>query len=116
MAYDPNFPFGYTPYYQQQQRQMQTQTNTYAFVSGLEGAKNFALPANQSMLLMDNAQPVCYLKQVNALGQTTLKCYKLVEVKEENLATPTQPKIEYATKADIEAINSRLDKLEPKEK
>ena len=115
MPYDQ---FGnFTPYSNYNlPRQNQPQTNTYAFVSGLEGAKNYALPANQSMLLMDNAQPVCYLKQVNALGQTTLKCYKLVEVKEENLVTPAQPKVEYATKEDIKAINERLQKLEPKEK
>ena len=114
MAYDPNFPFGYTPYYQQQRQQ--PQANTYAFVSGLEGAKQYSVLANQSILLMDNAQPVCYLKQANALGQTSLKCFKLVEVSEADLATPTQPKVEYATKEDIKALNSRIDELIPKEK
>jgi hypothetical protein len=115
MAYDPNFPFGYTPYYQQQ-RQAQPQMNTYAFVSGLEGAKQYNIPANQSILLMDNAQPVCYLKQANALGQTSLKCFKLIEVSEADLTTPAQPKVEYATKEDIKALNSRIDALIPKEK
>ena len=97
-----------------QPRQTQPQQNTYAFVSGLEGAKQYSIPANQSILLMDNAQPVCYLKQTNALGQTTLKCFKLVEVKETDLVTPAQPKVEYATKADLEVLNKRLEKLEPK--
>ena len=110
MAYDPNFPFGYTPYNQQRQ----AQTNTYAFVNGLDGAKNFYLPMNQSMLLMDSEQSACYLKQTNALGQSTLKCFKLVEVSEADLKAPTQPKVDYATKQDLEAIIKRLEKLEPK--
>lgn len=110
MAYDPNFPFGYTPYYQQQK----AQTNTYAFVNGLEGAKTFVLPPNQSMLLMDSEQSVCYLKQTNALGQTSLKCFKLVETNEADLKVPAQAPVEYATKADIEALIKRVEKLEPK--
>ena len=99
-----------------QPRQPQPQQNVYAFVSGLEGAKQYNIPANQSILLMDNAQPVCYLKQANALGQTSLKCFKLVEVSEADLTTPAQPKVEYATKADIKALNERIDALIPKEK
>ena len=47
--------------------------NTYAFVNGLDGAKQYNIPVNQSMLLMDNTQAVCYLKQANALGHWTLE-------------------------------------------
>jgi hypothetical protein len=90
--------------------------NTYAFVNGLDGAKQYNIPVNQSMLLMDNTQAVCYLKQANALGQTSLKCFKLVEVNEADLTVPAQPKVEYATKDDIKALNERLERLEPKEK
>ena len=74
MPYDQfgNFIPPYNNFNQPRQTQPQ---NTYAFVSGLEGAKQYNIPSNQSMLLMDNAQPVCYLKQANALGQTTLKCF-----------------------------------------
>lgn len=92
----------------------QPQQNVYAFVSGLEGAKQYNIPANQSILLMDNAQPVCYLKQANALGQTSLKCFKLVEVNETDLSVPTKPAVEYATKSDLEALIKRIEKLEPK--
>lgn len=109
MSYDPYNP--YNPYSYNAPRQPQ---NTYVFVSGLDGAKQYPIQANQSMLLMDNAQPVCYLKQANAMGQTTLKCFKLVEVNESDLVTPTQPKVEYATKADIDALNKRIDELKPK--
>ena len=112
MSYDPYNPYNPYPY----NPPRPPQQNTYAFVSGLEGAKQYPIPVNQSMLLMDNAQPVCYLKQANAMGQATLKCFKLVEVSESDLTTPAQPKVEYATKSDIEALNSRIDALIPKEK
>jgi len=88
--------------------------NTYAFVNGLDGARAYNVPINQSILLMDNAQPVCYLKQANALGQTSLKCFKLVEVKEDDLSKPAQPKVDYATKDDLNAIIKRIEALEPK--
>ena len=109
MAYDPNFPFGYTPYNQR------PQTSVYAFVNGIEGAKRYPLSPNQSMLLMDSEQSVCYLKQANALGQTTLKCFKLVEANESELQnTAPQPNSDYVTKADFAELLKRVEKLEPK--
>ena len=114
--YDPNFPFGYTPYYQQKQNQ----TNTYAFVNGIEGAKSFPVMSNQSMLLMDSTQSVCYLKSVNALGQMSLKCFKLIETNENDIKATQEQKVaqnvEYATKKDIEQILEKLNKLETKKK
>ena len=114
MAYDPNYPFGsYGAYGNYQPRQL----NTYAFVNGIEGAKSYIVPVNQTMLLMDSEQPVCYMKQANGLGQSTLRYFKLQEVSEadiRNSVPPTTAPIEYATKADIEGIVKRLEKLEPK--
>lgn len=105
----------YNPYnFNPPRQQPQQPQNVYAFVSGIEGAKQYNIPANQSILLMDNAQPVCYLKQANALGQTSLKCFKLVEVNDTDIASASQPSVEYATKADLESIIKRLEKLEPK--
>lgn len=115
MAYDPNYPYGnYNPYGNYQPTRQQPQLNTYAFVNGLEGAKNYPVPTNQSMLLMDSTQSVCYLKSVNALGQMVLKCFKLAEVSEADLTLPAQPTIEYATRADLESLTKRIEKLEPK--
>ena len=61
MAYDPNFPFGYTPYNQR------PQTSVYAFVNGIEGAKRYPLSPNQSMLLMDSEVGKFYIKTTNKL-------------------------------------------------
>lgn len=115
MAYDPNFPFGYTPYYQQQKQQ----SNIYAFVNGIEGAKSYPIPANQSMLLMDSEQSVCYLKQVNALGQASLKCFKLVEVKEADLKETVgnsnqESQISLAKNKEFVTLKKRVEELEKK--
>lgn len=103
MQYDPNFPFGYTPYYQQKQ----AQTNTYAFVNGLEGAKNYPVMANQSILLMDSEQQVCYLKSSNALGQSTLRCFRLLEIKEEEL-------VKKPVNQEVEDLRKELEELKKK--
>jgi len=123
MPYDQ---FGnFNPYNYGQPRQQQPQQNVYAFVSGLEGAKQYTIPANQSILLMDNAQPVCYLKQANALGQTSLKCFKLVEVSEDKLVTNGTQNSEVTISLDkneefvtlkntVNSLIKRIEKLEPK--
>lgn len=111
--YPANFnqPAGYQP-----PRQMQPQ-NVYAFVNGLEGAKSYMVPANQTVLLMDSEQPVCYMKTANALGQGTLRYFKLTEVSEADVRTPitpVPPKGGYVTKEELEEVVKRIEKLEPK--
>ena len=113
MAYDPNYPFGSGyPYGSYQPRA----TNTYAFVNGIEGAKSFIVQPNQTVLLMDSEQPVCYMKQANGLGQGSLRYFKLVEVSEADIrkeATPkTSESVDFATKNDVADILKRLEKLE----
>lgn len=114
MNYD-NFP-QFNPY-GQYQPQRQIQQNVYAFVNGIEGAKSFIVQPNMTVLLMDSEQPVCYMKQANGLGQSTLRYFKLTEVSESDIRTSnatTQNNIEYATKDDIKGILERIDKLEGK--
>ena len=101
MAYDPNFPFGYTPYYQRQQ-------NTYAFVNGIEGAKSYVVQPNQTILLMDSDAPMCYMKQSNGLGQSSLRYFKLVEVTEEDLKKPVNDEME-SFKTRLEALEKKLE-------
>ena len=119
MPYD-NFgnyvPFN--PYPQQPAYASKPAQNVYAFVNGLEGAKSYIVPANQTVLLMDSEQPVCYMKTANALGQGTLRYFKLTEVTENDIRAQANPAPanEYATKEDLKAIADRLEKLEkPKE-
>lgn len=111
MPYDQ---FGnFTPYPQPYPRQTQPQTNVYAFVNGIEGAKSYMVQPNQTVLLMDSEQPVCYMKTANGLGQGTLRYFKLQEVTENDIrGTVAKPNVEYATKDDIKSLVERLEKLE----
>ena len=98
---------------QQPQPQAQPSGGYFAVVNGLESAKQYQVMANQTMLLMDSSKPYIYNKSANGLGQTTIQCFKLVPVKEEEIngtQTP-QPQVEYASKDDVILLSKRLDAL-----
>lgn len=108
----------YNPYYnssnQIQPNIQQLQMNQYAFVNGIEGAKAFQVQANQTMLLMDNDKPICYMKTSNNIGQSTLRYFTLTEVDENSIKNlnntePQQPK--YATEADFKLLSDKVDSL-----
>ena len=87
------------------------QRNYYTFVNGLDGAKAYPIMPNQSLMLMDSENPVCYMKSADNTGKPTLKCYKLVEIPEKELIkVPVDPNTE-ALKNEISSINKRLDDL-----
>ena len=65
----------------------QPRTNIYAFVNGIEGAKSYQMMPNQTVLLMDSDSPVCFMKTSNAMGQSTLRYFKLIETTEKELTT-----------------------------
>lgn len=103
--------------YQQQQQQQQPQANNYFYVNGVIGAKSFQLQPNQTVMLMDSDSPMCYMKQSNGMGQSTLRYFKLVEVSENDLNATTeikQPNNEYVLKADFEVLSKRIDDLSKK--
>jgi hypothetical protein len=89
----------------------QPQQNTYAFVNGIEGAKSYPIGPNQTVMLMDSEQPVAYMKQSNGMGMATLKYYRLVETSEAELKGGAKPSVEYATKADLEALARRVEEM-----
>ena len=91
---------GYTPY-------PQPQMNQYAFVNGIEGAKSFIVKPNQTILLMDSEQPICYMKQSNGFGQSSLRYFKLVEVQEQDLK-----KNENINNEDVYNLKKRVEELE----
>lgn len=84
------------------------QLNQYAIVNGLEGAKAYTMPGNASMMLMDSSNPYVYMKSTNQMGQATIRCFKLVEEKIEDIEVSNSP---YATKNDLNALSSKIDEL-----
>lgn len=118
---NPNYQNNYGNQMQQpqmfQQQNQQTQMNQYAFVNGLEGAKSFQVPPNQTILLMDSDSPLCYMKSSNSVGQSTLRYFKLTEVSESELKgnnSQPQQSQDYALKTDFDILSKRLDELSKK--
>lgn len=118
-AYYPNYGYGYNQPNNQNapqnnQGNQQPQMNQYAFVNGIEGAKSFQLGPNQTVLLMDSDSPVCYMKSSNGVGQSTLRYFKLTEVKESDLRGPSmQPdkSADYVTKNEFNELSNRFEEL-----
>lgn len=106
--YAPRPSFGFGSQYPQQP-QPQPQTNTYAFVNGIEGAKSYPMGPNQTVMLMDSDNPIAYMKQSNAMGQATLKYFKLVETSEAELKGSAKPAVEYVSKADFDAFKKQVE-------
>lgn len=131
MAYNPYSPYPANPYGQpmygfpqpnqylppnppQPQPQQQQQENLYAFVNGVEGAKSYQLRPNQSVMLMDSEQPLCYMKTANAMGQATLRYFRLTEIPEADargVSTPQKDSSAYVTKTEFEALAKKVDEL-----
>lgn len=116
-----NYPYGmpYQPNFPQQNNmnmyQQQVQTNQYAFVNGLEGAKSFQMQPNQTMLLMDSDNPLCYMKTSNNLGQSTLRYFRLTEISESELKNNNNNTTkEFASKEDFEILSKRIDEIAKK--
>lgn len=84
------------------------QLNQYAIVNGLEGAKAYNMPPNSSMMLMDSSNPYVYMKTTNQMGQASIRCFKLVEEKIEEIEVSNSP---YATKNDFKELNDKIDQL-----
>lgn len=69
--------------YQQQTQQQNNFQNTnvnWVQVNGIEGAKSHIVQPNTTIWLMDNNEPVFYVKSADNLGTTTLKSYKFTEI------------------------------------
>lgn len=102
------YQYGYQPPYVNQPYSYNQQQNTYAIVNGLEGAKQYPVLANQTILLMDSNEPIAYKKSANGLGQATIEAYRLVPVTEKQ---EEQPQIEYALKSDVTKLQKKIEEL-----
>ena len=120
-----NNPYGYNPYgynYMQPNQfnntmpqQAQPQLHNYAFVNGVEGAKGYQIQPNQTMVLMDSDNPFIYMKQANAMGQSQLKYFKLIEVDEATARGQNKPveavSIDTSKFISREEFNAKIEEL-----
>lgn len=99
MAYNPLFPLGYQPY-------NQPQNNTRIYVQGEAGAKSYLLAPDTTAILWDTEGQTFYVKSTDHSGMPSMRIFDFIERGVE----PT-PKVEYATKEDIDAILKELEKV-----
>lgn len=117
MAYNPYGQLPYStyapamPYLPQAPTQPQTpSTNvSWVYVNGLEGARGQIVQPGQTSWMMDNNQPVIYVKAVDALGTSTLKAFQLTEL---TGPATSEEKPEYAKASDLAELKARLEKIE----
>ena len=79
----------------------QSQPLQIQYVNGKESAETFQMPANSSVILMDQNKSRFYMKKTDASGQAIIKSYDFKESEEE------KPK-EYVTKQEFEAFKNKL--------
>lgn len=105
----------------QQPQMQQAQTNylPLTFVSGIEGAKAFIVPANSIIYLKDSESNLLFEKKADAQGKYTMTAFELKQV---DLNNPNknndvqQPQVEYLTKKDLKdyATFEDINKLQIK--
>lgn len=127
MAYNPIFPATYQPMnyhnyqpvnnypvnpYNQQSQPVQN-TGGLIWVQGEAGAKSYMVAPNTTVQLWDSENQVIYLKSADASGMPSIKTleYKLRE--EPQTVFPANPinNMDYATKAELEALRSDLEQF-----
>ena len=85
------------------------------WVSGQQEAMGYLMAPNSAVALWDSNAPVIYLKQADASGRPTMQVFDLVERGTAKAATAA-PAVEYATKAELDALAARVDALGRSEK
>lgn len=114
----------YTQYQQmpQQPQLQQPQTNylPLTFVSGIEGAKAFIVPANSVIYLKDSESNLLFEKKADSQGKYTMTAFELKQVDpsnpNKNNSNAQQPNVDYLTKKDLKdyATLEDINKLQIK--
>lgn len=82
-------------------QQTQPQQQSIQYVNGKSSAETYQMPANSSVILMDQNLPRFYMKQTDASGVATIKSYDFKE-------TEVEKPVEYVTKAEFEKFKQNL--------
>lgn len=73
-------------------------------VVGIEGARNYQTAPNTTVPLFDSNEDVFYLKTTDGAGIPSVRVFDFAERIGDTSG-------EYATKADVSALNGKLDQL-----
>lgn len=94
------FQYGQNPQYSQSNR---------IWVQGEAGAKSYLVAPNSSVDLWDSEKNTIYIKSADATG---LPAIKIIDY---TVRQPldTKPKVEYATKSDLDELRKELRSIKP---
>lgn len=96
---------------QMRQYRPQTQNVNWIQVAGIEGARNQIVQPSNTAWMMDNNNPVFYVKSVDAMGSATMKAFRFTEIP---LEVQTVGNSEYVTREEFNSLLERLGE-QPKE-
>lgn len=106
MPYLPN----YTPQQPQQNIVQPASSNVnWIYVNGMDGAKSQIVQPGATGWMMDNNEPVIYVKTVDNMGTASLKAFRLTEI---STSERTMDDSTYVKKDDMDGILSRIKALE----
>lgn len=82
---------------------------TWIYVNGMAGAREQIVQPGQTAWMMDNNEPVIFVKSVDTMGGASLRAFRLDEI----TARANAPEGgQYASANDLSAANERIARLE----
>ena len=101
----------YMPIQNMQQAPQHQASSSIVWVQNETEAAGYPVAPNSAVTLWDSSAPVVYLKQADASGKPSMKIYDLVERAQRPVQPAQAPAVEYATRAELEALAARLDAM-----
>ena len=107
------FNTNYAPPMQPQNQPQTPAANvTWIYVNGWDGARNQIVQPGQTAWMMDNNDPVIYIKAVDNMGSANLRAFKLTEIDQQSTNQAQAEEQKYAMAADMTTANERIGRLE----
>lgn len=104
---------------QNQQVQVPTSNVNWIQVAGIEGARNQIVQPGHTAWMMDNNNPIFYVKSVDGMGSATFKAFQFIEIQPEahRMAENQNNNAngDYVTRKEFDALLKRLGELPDEE-
>lgn len=111
--YTPGYGMGMQPSSLQQNAMQQgfaPKANVnWVYVNGVSGAREQIVQPGDTAWMMDNNEPVFYVKSVDQMGSATLKCFRFEEIT--GKANVPEAAL-YASAGEMSEMAARLERLE----
>jgi len=81
----------------------------WIYVNGIDGARNQIVAPGQTAWMMDNNEPIFYVKSVSHIGQPTIEAFRFEKITDGIRAAQGPDKM--ATLEDLEKLSARMDQI-----